>query len=97
MNLLLLLLLILHAAPAGADADGGMNKSYQQYSFNENNEFFNPFMMGLKLWQNYSTMWMDYYNQMLNYAARMAKDFENTKEKSKSNGTDLKGFKVKVE
>ena len=74
-----------------------MNKSYQQYSFNENNEFFNPFMMGLKLWQNYSTMWMDYYNQMLNYAARMAKDFENTKEKSKSNGTDLKGFKVKVE
>jgi hypothetical protein len=85
------------AAPAGADAYGGMNKSYQQYSFNENNEFFNPFMMGLKLWQNYSTMWMDYYNQMLNYAARMAKDFENTKEKSKSNGTDLKGFKVKVE
>ena len=54
-------------------------------------------MMGLKMWQNYSTMWMDFYNPMLNYTARMAKDFENTKEKSKSNGSDLKGFKVKVE
>lgn len=80
-----------------AAAAGSMHKSDQQYSFNENNEFFNPFMMGLKLWQSYSTMWMDFYNQMLNYTARVTKDFENTKEKNKSSGTDPKGFKVKVE
>jgi hypothetical protein len=40
---------------------------------------------------------MDFYNQMLNYTARMTKDFESTKEKNKSNGTYPKGFKVKVE
>ena len=74
-----------------------MNKSDQQYSFNENNEFFNPFMMGLKrMAKLFSTIVMDYYNQMLNYAQGWPR-FENSKEKSKSNGTDLKGFKVKVE
>jgi hypothetical protein len=78
-------------------AAGSVHKSNRQYSFNENNEFSNPFMMGLKMWQSYSTMWMDFYNQMLNYTARMTKDFESTKEKNKSNGTDPKGFKVKVE
>jgi hypothetical protein len=82
---------------AAAAAAGSTVKSGQQYGFNENNEFFNPFMMGLKLWQSYSTMWMDFYNQTLNYAARVTKDFENTKEKNKSSGTDPKGFKVKVE
>lgn len=76
---------------------GSVHKSNRQYSFNENNEFSNPFMMGLKMWQSYSTMWMDFYNQMLNYTARMTKDFESIKEKNKSNGTDPKGFKVKVE
>jgi hypothetical protein len=78
-------------------AAGSVHKSDRQYSFNENNEFSNPFMMGLKMWQSYSTMWMDFYNQMLNYTARMTKDFESTKEKNKSNGTYPKGFKVKVE
>ena len=78
-------------------AAGSVHKSNRQYSFNENNEFSNPFMMGLKMWQSYSTMWMDFYNQMLNYTARMTKDFESTKEKNKSNGTNPKGFKVKVE
>jgi hypothetical protein len=84
-------------ANAPTAAAESMHKSDQQYSFNENNEFFNPFMMGLKLWQSYSTMWMDFYNQMLNYTARVTKDFENTKEKNKSSRTDPKGFKVKVE
>jgi hypothetical protein len=78
-------------------AAGSVHKSDRQNSFNENNEFSNPFMLGLKMWQSYSTMWMDFYNQMLNYTARMTKDFESTKEKNKSNGTDPKGFKVKVE
>jgi hypothetical protein len=78
-------------------AAGSVHKSNRQYSFNENNEISNPFMMGLKMWQSYSTMWMNIYNQMLNYTARMTKDFENTKEKNKSNGTDPKGFKIKVE
>jgi hypothetical protein len=78
-------------------AAGSVHKSNRQYSFNENNEFSNPFMMGLKMWQSYSTMWMDFYNQMLNYTARITRDFESTKEKNKSNGTDPKGFKVKVE
>ncbi len=74
-----------------------VHKSNRQYSFNENNELSNPFMMGLKMWQSYSTMWMNIYNQMLNYTARMTKNFESIKEKNKSNGTDPKGFKVKVE
>src|SRR5215207_6179309 len=82
---------------AAFDAAGSVHKSDRQHSFNENNEFSNPFMMGLQMWQSYSTMWMDFYNQMLNYTARMTKDFESTKEKNKSNGTDPKGFKVKVE
>jgi hypothetical protein len=79
------------------DAGKSMHKSNQQYHFNENNDFFNPYMMGLKMWQSYSTMWMDFYSQMLNYTARMTKDFENTKEKDRSNGVNPKGFKVKVE
>jgi len=82
---------------ASADAAGIMNNSDRQYSLNENNEFFDPFIAGLKIWQSYSTMWMDFYNQMLNYTARMTKDFENTQEKNRSSGTNPKGFKVKVE
>ena len=82
---------------ASAEAAGSMHISDRQNSFKENNEFFNPFMMSLKIWQSYSTMWMDFYSQMLNYTARMAKDFENTQEENKSSGTNPKGFKVKVE
>ena len=83
--------------PDDAGAAVSVHKSDRQHSFNENNEFFDPFTMGLKMWQSYSTMWVGFYNQMLNYAARMAKDFENTQEKNRSSGTNPKGFKVNVE
>ena len=46
-------------------------------SHKENNEFFNPFMMGIKLWQSYSAIWMDFYKGMLNYTTRTMRNFRN--------------------
>ena len=53
------------------------NQVDTQYSYKENDAFFNPFMIGLKLWQNYSTMWMNFYNEVLNYTTKTNKDYGN--------------------
>ena len=37
----------------------------QQYDNKQNNEFFNPFIISMKLWQNYYTMWMNFYTGVL--------------------------------
>jgi hypothetical protein len=39
--------------------------------------FFNPFVMGLRMWQNYSTMWMNFYSKLLNSTTKKAKDYGN--------------------
>jgi hypothetical protein len=50
----------------------------QQDSYTESSsEFFNPFVMGLKMWQNYSTMWMNFYSKFLNSTIKKAKDYGN--------------------
>src|SRR4051812_33332158 len=36
----------------------------QQYDNKQNNEFFNPFILNMKLWQNYYTMWMNFYSSV---------------------------------
>ena len=45
-----------------------MNKHF------ESNDFFNPFMIGLSLWQSYFQFCMDLYNQFVNSASRTTKD-----------------------
>ncbi|MBA3750658.1 MAG: hypothetical protein H0X03_07200 [Nitrosopumilus sp.] len=46
-------------------------------SYKENNEFFNPFLIGIKLWQNYSAIWMDFYKEILNYNTMVMRKFRN--------------------
>ena len=41
------------------------HKQQQQYDYKVNNEFFNPFMLGIKLWQNYYKTWMNFYTGVL--------------------------------
>ncbi len=38
-----------------------IDKQQQQYGYKENTEFFNPFILSMKLWQNYYTTWMNFY------------------------------------
>ena len=45
---------------------------------NENNAFFNPFMIGINIWQNYSLLCMNMTKELLSNTRRMTKDFENT-------------------
>lgn len=40
-------------------------------------DFFNPFVMGLEMWQNYSTMWMNFYREFLNTTAKKSKEYGN--------------------
>lgn len=50
----------------------------QQDSYRESSsDFFNPFVMGFKMWQYYSTMWMNYYSKFLNSTTKKAKDYGN--------------------
>ncbi|HEY0579182.1 MAG TPA: hypothetical protein VGC75_00605 [Candidatus Nitrosocosmicus sp.] len=58
-------------------SDVNTNQIGQPYNYKENNEFLNPFMIGLKLWQNYYTLWMNLYNDILNSSAKMFKDYES--------------------
>ena len=44
-------------------------------SHKETNELFNPFMIGIKIWQNYSAIWMDFYKEMVNYNKGMMRNF----------------------
>ena len=37
----------------------------QQYGYKENNEFFNPFALSIKLWQNYHNIWINSYIEIL--------------------------------
>jgi hypothetical protein len=37
----------------------------QQYDYKENNEYFDPFTLSIKLWQNYYTEWMNFYTGIL--------------------------------
>ena len=46
-------------------------------SYKENKDFFNPFLIGIKLWQSYSTIWMDFYKEMLNYNTGLMRNFRN--------------------
>ncbi len=46
-------------------------------SYKENKDFFNPFIIGIKLWQSYSTVWMNFYKEMLNYNTGMMRNFRN--------------------
>jgi hypothetical protein len=36
-----------------------------QYDEKQNNEFFNPFILNMKLWQNYYITWMNFYTGLL--------------------------------
>jgi gas vesicle protein len=38
-----------------------IGKQQQQYDDKQNNEFFNPFIISMKLWQNYYKTWMNFY------------------------------------
>ncbi|MBA3977597.1 MAG: hypothetical protein H0X50_05320 [Nitrosopumilus sp.] len=46
--------------------------------YDANNPVFNPFITGITLWQNYSTIWMNISKQILGNTKRMARDFEDT-------------------
>ena len=37
----------------------------EQYDDKKNTEFFNPFILNMKLWQNYYKTWMNFYTGML--------------------------------
>lgn len=37
----------------------------EQYDNKQNIEFSNPFILNMKLWQNYYTMWMNFYSGIL--------------------------------
>jgi hypothetical protein len=37
----------------------------EQYDNKQNIEFSNPFILNMKLWQNYYTMWMNFYTGIL--------------------------------
>src|SRR6476620_1192468 len=39
--------------------------SQERYDDKQNNEFFNPFILNMKLWQNYYKTWMNFYTGML--------------------------------
>ncbi len=75
------------------NAAENINQVDRKNNYRENNELINPFMMGIELWQNYSVFWMDYYKDMLNYTARVARDFGNTNEMKSKNSTSLKGLR----
>ena len=36
----------------------------ERYDDKQNNEFSNPFILNMKLWQNYYTMWMNFYSSI---------------------------------
>jgi hypothetical protein len=66
---------------ASGDSIDALDKiqTNQQDSYREtSSDFFNPFVMGLRMWQNYSKMWMDYYREFLNTTTKKAKDYGNT-------------------
>ena len=42
-----------------------IDKQEHQYDDKQNNEFFNPFILNMKLWQNYYKTWMNFYTGML--------------------------------
>jgi hypothetical protein len=50
----------------------------QQYNYKEKDKLFNPFIVGLKLWQNHYTMWMNFYSETLKNAERMTRNYLNT-------------------
>jgi hypothetical protein len=37
----------------------------QQYEYNQNNEYFDPITISIKLWQNYYITWMNFYTGLL--------------------------------
>jgi hypothetical protein len=41
------------------------NPHQHQYDYKENNELFNPFIFGIQLWQNYYTLWINFYTEIL--------------------------------
>ncbi len=45
--------------------------------YKENDVFFNPFMLGIRLWQNYSAIWMNFCKELLNHTARTTRNFIN--------------------
>jgi hypothetical protein len=46
----------------------------EQYDHKQNNEFFNPFILNMKLWQNYYTMWMNFYTSVFESFNRTTRD-----------------------
>ena len=54
------------------------SRYFETNDINENNAFFNPFMIGINTWQNYSLLCMNITKEMLSNTRRMTKDFENT-------------------
>jgi hypothetical protein len=54
------------------------SRYFETNDINEINVFFNPFMIGINLWQNYSLLCMNITKEMLSNTRRMTKDFENT-------------------
>jgi hypothetical protein len=54
------------------------NQGFTQRYRTENNGSSNPFVMGLKLWQNYAVLWMEFYTRVLDNYVRNASDFLKT-------------------
>ena len=54
------------------------SRYFETNDINENNAFFNPFMIGINIWQNYSLLCMNMTKELLSNTRRMTKDFENT-------------------
>jgi hypothetical protein len=61
------------------------SRYFETNDINEINVFFNPFMIGINLWQNYSLLCMNMTKELLSNTRRMTKDFENTVRRIRQN------------
>ncbi len=61
------------------------NQDFTQKYRVENNETSNPFVMGIKIWQNYVRIWMKFYTEILNNYVRNASRFLKTNRDNNNN------------
>jgi hypothetical protein len=58
------------------------NRRIEINGYDENDEFFHPFMTGINLWQDYSMLLMNLTKEIFTNTTKMARDFEDTIKKS---------------
>ena len=66
---------IVSVSDTSVDTPDKTQANQQDSHRKSSSDFFNPFVMGLEMWQNYSTMWMNYYSKFLNSTTKKAKDY----------------------